>query len=271
MYVWRRLWNLGRPFRHSNTSTLVLAAEDREGSNTQDRAEHLGEFPTPRRHDNLLFRQRHTRIVLSLDAREGPNTQDQAGRLIAETGHHLEDMIPPIIHLVLLAVFMTVGDADTLWYLQFFSPATFESQLLTKTLPWFTRVTPNGTVMFELASLVIQHFVSHRSTCTSLVYPGITSLVAGLGFRHNRCCFAAMWDGLEVAAWFRAGIPTWSLSTECSVSAVSLQCGSRPCLAGYSSPKVCGVNREVYYFPLQVRSSWSLLSMLSLSCSNFFS
>ena len=67
---------------------------------------------------------------------EGLNTQDQARRLIAETGHHLQDMISPITHLVLLfksssvpaapegkwcdhhqrdlsSVFMTVGDADT--------------------------------------------------------------------------------------------------------------------------------------------------------------
>ena len=40
------------------------------------------------------------RIVLGREAREGPYTQDQARRLIAETGHHLEDMIPPVIHLI---------------------------------------------------------------------------------------------------------------------------------------------------------------------------
>ena len=43
------------------------------------------------------------RIVLVLEPCEGPNTQDQAGRLMAATGHHFEDMIRPIIHMVLRA------------------------------------------------------------------------------------------------------------------------------------------------------------------------
>ena len=54
--------------------------------------------------------------------------------LVAETGHHLGDTIPPIIHLVLLAVFMTVENADT-WHPQFCSPVTFESQRLTNDSP----------------------------------------------------------------------------------------------------------------------------------------
>ena len=35
-----------------------------------------------------------------MDGLEGPNTQDRAGRHIAETGHHLEDMIPLIMQRV---------------------------------------------------------------------------------------------------------------------------------------------------------------------------
>ena len=34
----------------------------------------------------------HMCIVLDWEAREGPNTQGQAGRFMAETGHHLEDV-----------------------------------------------------------------------------------------------------------------------------------------------------------------------------------
>ena len=49
---------------------------------------------------------------------------------MAATGHHLEDMILAI-NLVLLAVFMTVGNANTSWHPQFFSPVTFESMRLT--------------------------------------------------------------------------------------------------------------------------------------------
>ena len=38
-----------------------------------------------------LLQQRNTCALSLLEAREGPNTQDQAERLVAETGHHLED------------------------------------------------------------------------------------------------------------------------------------------------------------------------------------
>ena len=41
-------------------------------------------------------------IVLALEAHEGPNTQEQARRVMAETGHHLVDLISPITRLVLL-------------------------------------------------------------------------------------------------------------------------------------------------------------------------
>ena len=93
-----------------------------------------------------------------MDGLEGPNTQDRAGRLIAETGHHLEDMIPLVIQRVfwrdgwqfmqrssssgrnrcdhhrrdLSSVFTTVGDADTPLHPQFFRAVTFESQSLTE-------------------------------------------------------------------------------------------------------------------------------------------
>jgi len=80
---------------------------------------------------------------------------------------------------------MTVGDADTLWHPQFFSAATFESQRLTEEERswsiWQPPVLPlrnfntvdssdgllNGTVMFELASLMNQHLGSHlaHSSC----------------------------------------------------------------------------------------------------------
>ena len=71
-------------------------------------------------------------LVLAAEDREGPNTQDRTEHLMAETGQHIEDTIPPIIHLVLRAVLMTVRDDDTPWHPQFFSPVTFESQRLTE-------------------------------------------------------------------------------------------------------------------------------------------
>ena len=59
------------------------------------------------------------------------------------------------------SVFMAVGDADTFWHPQFFSTVTFESQRLVCDT-WLARMTAYSKVMVELASLVIQHFVSHH-------------------------------------------------------------------------------------------------------------
>ena len=42
-------------------------------------------------------------------------------------------------------------------------------------------------------------------------------------------------------------------------------------MACYTSPKVCQVNREVYYFPLFASFSWSLLSTLCPVCSQWCS
>ena len=79
-----------------------------------------------------LFRQnKYVRIVFAMEACEGPNAEDKGDRLMTAFGHHLEDMIPAI-NLVLLAVIMTVGNANTSWHPQFFSAVTFESQRLTE-------------------------------------------------------------------------------------------------------------------------------------------
>ena len=41
-----------------------------------------------------LLRQKNScTLVLAVEAREGPNTQDKAGRFMAATGHHFEDVM----------------------------------------------------------------------------------------------------------------------------------------------------------------------------------
>ena len=120
----------------------------------------------------------HMCIVLAREAREGPNTQGQAGRFMAETGHHLEEVManchPPWYcwkgdwqdHSTprgsfstpleageeshrrdLSSVFMTVGDTDTFWHLQFFSTVTFEFEEdpVTHTLSCFRTCRRNST------------------------------------------------------------------------------------------------------------------------------
>ena len=73
--------------------------------------------------------KKHMSIVLAREAREGPYSQDQARRLMAETGHHLEETagnssssVPAGLEgiwcdphrLDLSSVFMTVGFASML-------------------------------------------------------------------------------------------------------------------------------------------------------------
>ena len=63
-----------------------------------------------------------------MEAFESLNTQDKSERLTAATGHLLRGRL-------LLAVFVTIGDADTPWHPQVLNPVTFESQRLTKDSP----------------------------------------------------------------------------------------------------------------------------------------
>ena len=89
--------------------------------------------------------------MLAWEACEGPNTPDQTRRLMAETGHHLEDISftwyserrlanHPAFQQVWKEHGVTITGAtsavwfmtDTLWYLQLFSSVSFEPQRLTE-------------------------------------------------------------------------------------------------------------------------------------------
>ena len=233
------------------THFVVLPNYQEDEAMLRETLENLGRSPSA---------EKHMRIVLAMEAREGPNTRDKAERLMAATGHLFEDMMatyhPPGIagevagkssntqwafrqlwkkygvelhERDLSSVFMTVGDADTLWHPQFFSAVTFESQRLTEeerswsiwqppvlplrnfnTVPRLTRVTAYGTVMFELASLVNQYFGSHLAyssytmpltlACHRLVQGWDSDVIAEDHHMFCKCYFAAMWDSLHVAA-----------------------------------------------------------------------
>ena len=76
---------------------------------------------------------------------------------------------------------MTVDNAGTPWHPQFFRPVTFESQRLTHDSHMFT----HGTVMFELASLVNQHFCqSHAYSLFTMSFTLPYHRLVQLSFRH---------------------------------------------------------------------------------------
>ena len=76
-----------------------------------------------------------TCYLWALQARQGPNTQDQAERLMAETGHHLEDTRSPSVPQS-----------------RHFRVSAFDSR---HTMQWLTRMTAYVTVMFEFATPVL--------------------------------------------------------------------------------------------------------------------
>ena len=139
----------------------------------------------------LLQQKDACTLGLAVEAREGPNTQDRARRLVVATGHLLNDVVatchPPGFAGEVAetssntqcasrqlwkkygvdftsSVLTTSGDADTPWHPQFFSAVTFEFSFDRRQC---TVVPFDGTMMFELASLVNQHLVTHHSTCTT--------------------------------------------------------------------------------------------------------
>ena len=93
----------------------------------------------------------------------------------------LERLQTHLHQLDLGSVFMTVGDADTLWPPQLFSAVTFESQSLTENDAMAVLSDRLQHGKFEWGSLVFQYFGSHPA-------PG-----------------RLPW---HVIAWCRTGIPT---------------------------------------------------------------
>ena len=83
---------------------------------------------------------------------------------------------------------MTVGDADTLPFPQFFSTVTLEFRRLTEVVPRLTAVTLFSTVMFELVGLMNRDFCSRHaySLFTMSFALACHRLVWGLGFRRDR-------------------------------------------------------------------------------------
>jgi hypothetical protein len=194
------------------------------------------------------------RVVLAMEAREGPSGQRKAERLIEKTSHLFAGMIatfhpanlpgeiagkssntqwgyreamrsfaPLIARLDPSKVFLTVGDADTLWHPQFFSALAYEGLtiadderawrlwqppvLLLRNLwsvPGPTRVSAYGTFMFELSGLANQYFGSHMaysaySTTLALAsHPEVggwdTDVIAEDHHMFCKCFFASIWE-----------------------------------------------------------------------------
>jgi hypothetical protein len=120
-------------------------------------------------------------------------------------------------------VFVTVGDADTLWHPQFFSALAYQGLsipaeervwtvwqppvLLTRNLwsvPGPIRASGLGTILFELSGLANQRFGTHITfstysmTVALLLHPDVngwdTDVIAEDHHMFCKCYFASLWD-----------------------------------------------------------------------------
>eukprot|EP00930_Biecheleria_cincta_P100444 TRINITY_DN9208_c0_g1_i1.p1 TRINITY_DN9208_c0_g1~~TRINITY_DN9208_c0_g1_i1.p1 ORF type:complete len:790 (+),score=102.78 TRINITY_DN9208_c0_g1_i1:305-2371(+) len=197
------------------------------------------------------------RIVLGMEEREGPEGQEKAKRLIEQTKHLFVDMLatfhPPKrpgeiagkssntqwAYQELLGhwasdlgkydpkrVFLSVGDADTLWHPQYFDALAFSAlsmnseesswriwqppMLLTRNLfavPGVTRLSGIGTLLFELAGLANQYLGTHFSFSSYSLTLALAShnKVAGwdtdvIAEDHHmfcKCFFGSLWEEAE--------------------------------------------------------------------------
>lgn len=215
----------------------------------QDTLENLGSSPM------ALDR---VRVVLAMEAREGPAAREKAERLLSKCEHLFADIfatyhpenlpgeVPgkssntqwafrealrhygPILQgCDLTRVFLTVGDADTLWHPQYFSAMSYSGMNMTGdqrtwtiwqppilllrnifTVPAMTRSSAHATLIFEIAGLANQFFFpafaysSYSLTLALACHPEVdgwdVDVIAEDHHMFCKCYFAAMWESAHI-------------------------------------------------------------------------
>jgi len=210
------LENLGRAPLARSSIHVVLAMEEREASG-RDKAERLIS-----RSSHLfagILATFHPHGLMGEIAGKSANCQ-WAYR------HAMQQLAPEIARFGASRVFLTVGDADTLWHPQFFSALACQALempeherkwtiwqppvLLLRNLfsvPGPTRVSAYGTILFELAGLANQIFSSHfcYSAYSLSLALAANPMVSGwdsdvIAEDHHmfcKCYFAALWEQIE--------------------------------------------------------------------------
>jgi hypothetical protein len=232
----------------SDTAHVVILPNFREDeAMLRHTLENIGKSP--------LARER-IRVVLAMEARE-VGAQQKAERLIQQTSHlfvhimasyHpanvpgelagkssntqyafrevLRNLVGDLSRFDPSKVFLTVGDADTLWHPHFFSALEYSALTMAKSrrewaiwqppifllrnlfsVPLLTRISSYGTIIYELAGISDQTFGSHMSYSAYSLSLALAShpLVGGwdkdvIAEDHHmfcKCYFAALWDSLR--------------------------------------------------------------------------
>lgn len=193
-------------------------------------------------------------VVLAMEAREGPVGREKADRLIAETSHLFADVMftshpdklpgevpgkssntqwgyrealrkysPTLQKRDLTRVFLTIGDADTLWHPQYFSAMAYQGLMMPSeerfwkmwqppillmrnfwSVPGVTRASAIASLIFELAGLANQVmfpafcFSAYSLTLALASHPEVdgwdVDVIAEDHHMFCKCYFAALWE-----------------------------------------------------------------------------
>lgn len=211
------LQNLGRSAMASNFLRVVLAMEEREGAEASGKANRLIE------ETKHLFAgitaTFHPPGISGEVAGKSSNTQWAYREALKYWASDLGRADPT-------RVFVSVGDADTLWHPQFFSALTCEALSLhplerswriwqppvlmlrnLKTVPGVTRVSSYATILFELGGLANQNpwpalcYSSYSLTLALASHPLVngwdTDVIAEDHHMFCKCYFASIRQELE--------------------------------------------------------------------------
>lgn len=193
-------------------------------------------------------------IVLAMETREGPNGRTKAERLIADMSHFFADVMatfhpdnlpgetpgkssntqwayreclrrysPKLQGRDLTRVFLTIGDADTLWHPQYFNAMAVQGLRMPQeerfwkmwqppillmrniwSVPNVTRASGHASLIFELAGLANQFFFpafcfsAYSLTLALASHPEVdgwdVDVIAEDHHMFVKCYFAALWE-----------------------------------------------------------------------------
>mmetsp|Transcript_41217 Transcript_41217/g.123181 ORF Transcript_41217/g.123181 Transcript_41217/m.123181 type:complete len:719 (-) Transcript_41217:275-2431(-) len=195
------------------------------------------------------------RVVLAMEAREGPAAHEKANHLIQQASHLFADMFatfhpeglpgelpgkssntqwayreavrhygPILVGFDLSRVFLTVGDADTIWHPQYFSALAYSGMMMSEqervwkiwqppvmllrnifNVPIMTRCSAYATLIFELFFLTTPKSVlpafaysAYSLTLALALHPEVdgwdVDVIAEDHHMFCKCFFASLWE-----------------------------------------------------------------------------
>jgi len=237
--MWRTLDNLARSRLAKSSVRVCLGMEGRE-EGARDKAERLMERARP--HFLDVCASFHPAGLPMELAGKSSNTQWAYRHILQTYGTDLQHRDPS-------KVFLTVGDADTIWNPQYFDCLAYRGLTMPKeevawtiwqpplllfrnlfAVPAFTRLSGFGTFLFELAGLANQRvgvhfcFSSYSLTLALASHRVIQGwdpdVIAEDHHMFCKCYFASIWEQLDA---LRTGIGLQPSATECAASRVRLR------------------------------------------------